>query len=171
MSIRVEQVSPPVVPSISIPAAIVLQTLHNCRICVHLPRCGLYIQISKRSATAKTSHRRTKDARNYTSHTPVTDEPRTQTIRISPRHTPSSYAFRTSIAPASMSSARFNTRHKSTAHERHTLSEPAHTWNKRKADAYAPATHELQTFIARIKTSDKAASEQNRTLSDELRKY
>ena len=87
MSIRVEQVSPPVVPGISIPAIIVLQTLHNCRIYVHLSWCGPYIQISQSSATAKTSHRQTKDARTHISHTPGSDEPRTQTDRISHRNT------------------------------------------------------------------------------------
>lgn len=69
------------------------------------------------TATAKTSHLRTKDARTYTSHTPRSHEPRTQTVRISYRDTPSSYAFRTSIAPASMSSGRFKTWHTTTAYE------------------------------------------------------
>ena len=145
MSIRVEQVSPPVVPGISIPAIIVPQTLHNCRIYVYLSRRGPYNQISQSSATAKTSHRRTKDARTYISHTPGSDEPRTQTIQISLRDTPSSNAFRTSIAPASLSFVHFKTMHTATAHERPTLPEPGYTWYKSKADAFAPATNELQT--------------------------
>ena len=68
-----------------------------------------------------------------------------------------------------MSSARFNTRHKSAAHERPTLSEPAHTWYKSKADAFAPATNELKTLNVRNKTIGKPSSVQNRTRSDERR--
>ena len=113
----------------------------------------------------------TKDARTYTSHTPGSHEPRTQTLRISRRDKRSSYAIKSSIVPASLSSGCFKTRHRATAHKRSTLSEPAHTWYKRKADAFAPATHVLQTLNVRIKISGKPASNQNRTLSDVLRMH
>ncbi len=145
LSIRLVEFSPQVLPGISIPTIIVLQPLYNCRIYVHLLGSGPYIQISQTTATARTLHLRTKVARTHTRHTPGSHEPRTQTLRISHRGTPSSHAFKSSIAPASLSSGRFYTRHRATAHERPTLSEPAHTWYKSKADAFAPATHELQT--------------------------
>ena len=145
LRLRVEQRPPRMVPSISILVAIVIQPLHNCRIYVYLSKRGPSIQISQRSTTARISHRRTKDARTYIRHTPGSDEPRTQTVLISHRHTPSSYAFKPSIAPASMCSARFNARYTITTHERSTLSEPAHTWQKSKTAAFAPATNELQT--------------------------
>ena len=135
------------VPGTSIPAAVVILTLHNWRMYVHLLRYWPYNQISERSATARISHRRTKDARTYTLHTPGLDEPRTQTVRISHRHAPSSYAFKTFIAPASVSFARYNTRHTSAANERPTLSGPAHTWYKSKADAFTPATYPHRTLI------------------------
>ena len=68
-------------------------------------------------------------------------------------------------------SARFNISHKTTAHERPTLSTPGSTWRKRKADAFAPAIDELQMKNVRIKTSGTPALAQNRTLSDVLRNH
>ena len=171
LTLRLVEFPSQVLPGIGIPAIIVFQTLHKWRIYVHLSGSGPYIQISQTTATARTSHLRTKGARTHTRHTPGSHEPRTQTLRISHRGTPSSHAFKSSIAPASLSSGRFYTRHRATAHERPTLSEPAHTWYKSKADAFAPATHELQTLNVRNRTSGNPASVQNHTLSDELRTH
>ena len=61
--------------------------------------------------------------------------------------------------------------HTATAHERPTLPEPGYTWYESKADAFAPATHETHMKNVRIKNSGKPAPDQNRTLSDELRRF
>ena len=80
-----------------------------------------YIEILQTTATARISHRRTKDARTYTRHTPGSHEPRTLSLWISRRDTPSSHTFKTSIAPASLSYGRFKSKRTTTAHERSAL--------------------------------------------------
>ncbi len=147
LRLRVEQRPPRVVPSINKLAAIVIQTLHNCRIYVYLSRRGPYIQISQRSATARISHRRTKDARTYIRHTTGSDERRTQKHRRPIRHTCFSYAFRCRIAPASLSYERFNTRHTPSTDVIRPHSNQQRTRYKPATSAFVPATHENRTGI------------------------
>ena len=143
---------PPVVSTICNVTAVVLQTLHNCRISVLLSRCGPYIQISETTATARISHLRTKDARNHTIHTPGSDERRTQKHRRHIRHTCFSYAFKYCIAPASLSSACFNTRHTPSTDVIRPLSNQQRTRYKPATSAFAPATHENRTGIKPLST-------------------
>ena len=75
--------------------------------------CKIFPKISESTATARISHLRTKDARTHIIHTPGSDESRTQKHRRHNRDRCFSYAFKSRIAPASLSSARFNTRHTS----------------------------------------------------------
>lgn len=120
-NIRLVVFSSQVVPGISIPAIIVIQALYNCRISAYRIGNSPYIEILQTTATARISHRRTKDARTYTRHTPGSHEPRTLSLWISRRDTPSSHTFKTSIAPASLSYGRFKSKRTTTAHERSAL--------------------------------------------------